>query len=269
MPPEGNGIGSILSRLGVTVRNLSLSSSNTVILSELFAILAERQDQGEIRKLLGETLLRILRADHYASYLWSDAAGHFTHRIAIHMSDANLSQYEEHYQYHDPITHRLRACTEPTLVTDILPQQDLMRTEFFNDFLRRDGLFWGVNLHVRVAGVGTGDLRIWRSRNRENFGAEDLAVLRFVAPAFRAALKRCLANAEAPEPEDRCSQVIPLETALTARELQVARLVVSGLSDKEVAQQLAISFATVRSHIKAMFRKLGVDSRMKLAARLG
>lgn len=242
------------------------------LLSEVFAVLAERQDEGEIRALVGESLLRLLNADQYASYLWSEPAGQFTQRIAINMSDSNLSCYEDYYQYHDPITHRLRERTAPTLVTDIVPQQELMRTEFFNDFLSRDGLHWGINLHVRIAGEGTGDLRIWRGRGRDNFDAEDLAILHLVAPPFRAALRRCLGLSVA-SPSDATSLRWPPHEreevgTLTSREFEVARLVADGLSDKEVAQRLQISFTTVRSHLKAVFGKLGVDSRVKVAARL-
>jgi DNA-binding CsgD family transcriptional regulator len=256
----------------VELLNVCLSNRKLALLSEVFAVLAERQEEGEIRALVGDLLLRLLNADHYASYLWSEPARQFTHRIAIHMSDSNLSTYEAYYQYHDPITHRLRERTGPTLVTDIVSQQELMRTEFFNDFLTRDGLHWGINLHVRLAGEGTGDLRIWRGRGRENFDAEDVAVLQMVAPAFRAALRRCLGGGICQDEEPR---IVRTEFddddsvgTLTSRELQVARLVADGLSDKEVAQRLEISFTTVRSHLKAVFGKLGVDSRVKLATRL-
>lgn len=251
--------------------NVCLSNRKLALLSEVFAVLAERQEESEIRALVGEQLLRLLNAEQYASYLWSEPAEQFTQRIAINMSDSNLGCYEAYYQYHDPITHRLRERTAPTLVTDILPQQELMQTEFFNDFLSRDGLHWGVNLHVRIAGEGTGDLRIWRGRGRDNFDAEDLAVLQLVAPAFRAALRRCL-GLSGKDPE---SLLVHADSdddeevgTLTSRELQVARLVADGLSDKEVAQRLQISFTTVRSHLKAVFGKLGVDSRVKLATRL-
>jgi len=141
-----------------------------------------------------------------------------------------------------------------------LPQAELLKTEFFNDFLSLDGLYWGLNLHVRVAGECTGDLRIWRDRRRENFDERELQILRLVAPAFRNALRR-----SAPAGELDGSRQ---ERALTEREAQIARLVASGLSDKEIAQSLSISFTTVRTHIKRAFGKLGVDNRVKLASRL-
>jgi predicted ATPase/DNA-binding CsgD family transcriptional regulator len=48
---------------------------------------------------------------------------------------------------------------------------------------------------------------------------------------------------------------------LTAREVEVLRLVAQGLTDPQVAEQLVISPHTVNSHLKAIYGKLGVSSR--------
>jgi len=55
--------------------------------------------------------------------------------------------------------------------------------------------------------------------------------------------------------------------ALTASERQVAELVASGLTNREVAGQLFTSVRTVEGHLAAVYRKLGVRSRTELAKR--
>ena len=54
---------------------------------------------------------------------------------------------------------------------------------------------------------------------------------------------------------------------LTPHELQVARLVVSGASNRDLAAKLFISPRTVEAHLTAIFRKLGVRNRRELSAR--
>jgi DNA-binding CsgD family transcriptional regulator len=48
---------------------------------------------------------------------------------------------------------------------------------------------------------------------------------------------------------------------LTQRELEILVGLAAGQSDLAIADDLAISKHTVRSHIKSLFRKLGVQSR--------
>jgi ATP/maltotriose-dependent transcriptional regulator MalT len=56
---------------------------------------------------------------------------------------------------------------------------------------------------------------------------------------------------------------------LTASEFAVVRLVTQGASDREVAQRLYISAHTVNSHLRHVFAKLGIRSRVELARRVG
>ena len=48
---------------------------------------------------------------------------------------------------------------------------------------------------------------------------------------------------------------------LTAREVEVLRLVAQGLTNEQVAEQLVISSRTVNTHLTAIYRKIGVSSR--------
>ena len=54
-------------------------------------------------------------------------------------------------------------------------------------------------------------------------------------------------------------------TDLTARELEVLRLVVDGKTNDQIGVSLGISVKTVENHLHAIFRKMGVVSRVEAA----
>lgn len=51
---------------------------------------------------------------------------------------------------------------------------------------------------------------------------------------------------------------------LSLREREIAVLVAEGRSNKEIARALAISFHTVSTHLRRVFVKLGINSRVEL-----
>jgi len=53
---------------------------------------------------------------------------------------------------------------------------------------------------------------------------------------------------------------LPAAKRLTARELEVLRLITTGQTSKEIAERLTLSVETVRSYRKSMMRKLGVKN---------
>jgi DNA-binding NarL/FixJ family response regulator len=50
---------------------------------------------------------------------------------------------------------------------------------------------------------------------------------------------------------------------LTAREKEVLRLMAQGISSREIAAKLGISYTTVRTHIRSLGSKLGVHSKLE------
>jgi DNA-binding CsgD family transcriptional regulator len=55
-------------------------------------------------------------------------------------------------------------------------------------------------------------------------------------------------------------------TPLTAREVEVAMLTLSGFSTRAIAEKLSISFETVRAHKKHIYTKLNINSQSELFA---
>jgi DNA-binding NarL/FixJ family response regulator len=57
----------------------------------------------------------------------------------------------------------------------------------------------------------------------------------------------------------------PAGPALSARELEVARLVAQARSNRQIAEQLVLSERTVESHVRNVLTKLGFSTRTEIA----
>jgi DNA-binding NarL/FixJ family response regulator len=62
----------------------------------------------------------------------------------------------------------------------------------------------------------------------------------------------------------RQSGAMKVAAILTAREIEVVKMVARGLRNKEIADQLSITEGTVKAHLRTIFEKVGVDNRAKL-----
>lgn len=56
------------------------------------------------------------------------------------------------------------------------------------------------------------------------------------------------------------------EAGLTAREITVAQLLVSGRTNEELAREIHISPLTVKKHLERIYAKVGVANRTALAS---
>ncbi|HKT95995.1 MAG TPA: LuxR C-terminal-related transcriptional regulator [Paraburkholderia sp.] len=254
---------------------MQLTSRELALLADVFKLLADRTLPEDVLRLeVGRRMLDLLRADYLGSYVWDGVEEKFAHRVAVNMSADNLGDYERHFQYCDPLAPPLQSRREAVRVTDVMPHEALVRTEFFNDFLRRDGLYWGLNLFVWDGDENIGDLRIWRGKHRENFSDHELALLELIRPAFTVALARARSEAGMAKTGDESANGLPAQMTqtegdvfgrLTSREREVVGLAAEGLLDKEIAQRLGISYTTVRTHLDRSFQKLGINNRSRLA----
>ncbi len=229
------------------------------------------EEQFDVRRVnAGRALLELLRADYFASFHWSEERRRFVNRITINMSEANLKRYEHYYQFHDPITLPMQRARRAVSVNQIMDQRNFERTEFYNDFLRCDGLYYGVNLHVCDGDFPLADWRIWRNRRRENFEGHSLEILDVLAPHLRNAtrLERLMHPHPALWSVSLSAAAIRDSTGLSSREAQVAYHAVLGRADQEIADILFLSRATVRTHLRHIYHKLGVGNRATLCRKI-
>jgi LuxR family maltose regulon positive regulatory protein len=95
--------------------------------------------------------------------------------------------------------------------------------------------------------------------------------VRHVAPQFVDSLLEAFSAqrtvGDGPPDSPAAEQPSPLVEPLTTRERQIVRLIAAGRSNPEIAELLYLSLNTVKWHVKNLYGKLGVSSRVEAAAR--
>jgi DNA-binding CsgD family transcriptional regulator len=226
-----------------------ISGSELKLFGEIVARLERLGPETDARATVFLDVVRLLRGDFAASYVWDAAKGRFEEALSHNMAPTNLRRYEDWYQFRDPMTFALRARRRATLVDEVIPRARLEQTEFYNDFLARDGLHHGINMFIFDGEQDLGDFRIWRAKGRADFSERDTGLLDALEPHLRRALRRC-----------------GQWGGLTRREAEVTALVSRGCTDRDIARILGIGFGTVRTHITNAMAKTGCANRAELAA---
>ena len=57
---------------------------------------------------------------------------------------------------------------------------------------------------------------------------------------------------------------LPPEPVLPPRLAKIAALVIDGLTDKQISQRIGLTFSTVRTYVRQIYRRMGVHSRVGL-----
>lgn len=169
------------------------------------------------------------------------------------------------------IDSRERAVGGLLHLADVAPER-FERTDYYQRYFRLNVVVDEVQFNVPLQEGRTLCLSLGA---RHRFSPENLALLGLVQPWVSGLMRQRLAfdqdllGSTTPgpaHPQPQGSAGHWMENTLTARELDVARLMLSGCSGKEIARKLSISTETVKVHRKHIYGKLGIKSQSELFA---
>jgi DNA-binding CsgD family transcriptional regulator len=153
-------------------------------------------------------------------------------------------------------------------LSDIAPEC-FEQTDYYQRYFRLNVVADEVQINVQLDSDRVLCLSLGAHRC---FTREDIALLDMLRPWVSALMRQRLhfehpreATPVEPHWQDRLVGHPRLQEAqLTSRELDVARLMLSGCSGKEIARKLSISTETVKVHRRHLYAKLGLKSQSEL-----
>ncbi|MDQ2622944.1 MAG: helix-turn-helix transcriptional regulator [Actinomycetota bacterium] len=150
-------------------------------------------------------------------------------------------------------------------VEDLGGADEFSLLPFTTRFLNRHGLASRTVIYLRERGAVSGVIALDRTAAEPAPNRHERVSLIRLAPF----LGQALAAAARLDHAGPASDLVPEPgligvIGLTSREEQVARMVARGLSNDEIAKELALSRGTVKIHLGHVYGKAGVKSRAEL-----
>ena len=187
--------------------------------------------------------------------------GLVTHNLAREAD----KRYERRYRHEDPLNPALYERGGATVVhmDSVMRPELIERLAYYQDFLKPMDLRYVVDMFFRAEGRIIAVITMLRAEAQGPFTAGELELLERLQPFLEYALNRVYLPERIAE-----RRSIEEKYHLTARELDVIELVLSGASNKLIAKELMLGLPTVKSHLQHVYRKTGVSTRTGLITKV-
>ena len=227
-------------------------------LHPLFRSMAIAKSEVELRNRLMDSLGKYFEVQRWGIYL-TDEAGNLISSDAKGVSDRFIETYQAIGKPVDPVLKYVIEYHAPAHEELVLPKGTWKQSQLYQRCCVRGG-----HEHIMTAPIiGNGELvgtiNFARVGISPAFNVRDLSNLTAVCLHLSACLSSLRSR---PLLENQYLKL------LTKREIQIAELVASGLTNAEIGKELWISRNTVKQALKKMFRKLSVSSRIAMVEKL-
>lgn len=141
-------------------------------------------------------------------------------------------------------------------------------TPIYREWMEPQGVYFGCTATLACHGRPLGSITLFRERAAGDFTDLELAVILKVARHVSVSLDNLYPQGIKLGEQDDASPLDALTKArgIQPREANVLRLMLAGKTNRQMAEELFISESTVKKHVNAVYRKLGVKNRLGLMA---
>ncbi|MVV49739.1 LuxR family transcriptional regulator [Pseudomonas sp. PB120] len=236
--------------------------------------LVEQLDQPGFWRVLSRMLDDYMPLDSWVALLFSEGRPHVFAECPYEGDgpDPLFHDYINGLYALDPfyIANRENPQSGLFRLADVAPER-FTQTEYYQRYFTHNVVEDEVQFNVKLDDARTLCLSLGR---KTRFTPEQISLLELARPWVLGLMRQRLFF------EDTATQPLPVQTPawrgdleraverlgtpLTARELDVIRLILSGCSNKEVAGKLAISAETVKVHRRHIYTKLNIKSPQEL-----
>jgi DNA-binding CsgD family transcriptional regulator len=144
-----------------------------------------RQDKGDYRSRVLKSLSDVFTYNN-VTFLLVDEKGMFTDPLSLNIS-RNLCHMYTQYYFKTDIFHPINIppqlmLTKKTItVSDLMTYRQFENTDYYNDFLKKDNLYYEVALPLIKGNKLIGGVGIFRPKEEGNFSRKDMEILAYLS----------------------------------------------------------------------------------------
>tara|TARA_R110002110_G_scaffold406421_1_gene626560 strand:- start:409977 stop:410687 length:711 start_codon:yes stop_codon:yes gene_type:complete len=186
--------------------------------------------------------------------------------VVLHNVEAEVERaYASSFRDIDPLNPAKFAHTQDRVVCidEQVSEAELLRSDYYRGFMLPNDHRHVADMLFRNDGEIIAVLTMLRAASKGPFTAQELAHLRTLQPFLEYTLNSVYLPRRIEQRRGAQERF-----GLTDREVDVLELIVAGAKNKEIARELGLSLATVKTHIQHLFHKAEVSSRTALSARV-
>ena len=176
--------------------------------------------------------------------------------------------YKDYYYQRSPLLKSALGSRESALkIIGHISLKEWERSDFFNNFIVPQHLYWEMFVGLRWHNKLEGMITLWRTRKDSDYDENDLAKAEIIAPHLMLMIRNMgniRADAVPGAPFENLQADFKTGFHLSERELDILRYVISGRSYSEIGETLFISRLTVHTHVKNIYRKIGIRNKVEL-----
>lgn len=191
----------------------------------------------------------------------------FVSPVARGMAEDQLESYYERYAAFDYTlwsfdVHNVHVYRD----LDLVDVERRNATPIYRKWMEPQGVYFGCTATLAHNDSPLGSITLFRERTAGDFTDTELAILLEIARHASLALANLYPRGiKLTQTEDTNHlNAFITEHNIQPREAEVMRLMLDGKTNKQMANELFISESTVKKHVNAIYRKLGVSNRLGL-----
>jgi DNA-binding CsgD family transcriptional regulator len=228
--------------------------------------------------LLWDTFLtKLAKSVHAetAGLLTQDKAGRWARGAAtLGVDPASLKAYEEYFVSRNPWLPRHKVLTGNVITGEqILSNQELLKTEFYNDFLKPNHWLHTCSVVTNANESTFTSVFALRPPRDGAFSSDEIDLCWYLAPHLQTAtrIRQRIVDLEATLDRLLVGEIDTktlVKLGLTPAETRVAGALFKGDSVEMYAKETGISVNTARWHVKQVYAKTGVKRQTELVQML-